>query len=122
MKVALTVWENRISPVFDSARMLMVTRIENGKLGGRQNKPFHGASPLSRATQIVDLDIEVLICGAVSDFTAMLIEGRGIQVIPFITGNAEEILDAYVAGTLSDARFRMPGCNANQDQDMQKGH
>ncbi len=122
MIVALTVWENRISPVFDSARMLMVTCIENGQVNGRQNEPFHGASPLSRVSQIVDLAIEVLICGAISNFTAMLIEGHGIRVIPFIAGNAEEILKAYAAGALSEARFRMPGCDAGRDKDTQKGY
>lgn len=71
---------------------------------------------------MADLDIHVLICGAVSNFTVMLIEGRGIRVIPFITGNAEEILDACAAGSLSDARFRMPGCNACHDKDTQKGY
>jgi hypothetical protein len=29
MKMALTVWENRISPVFDAARMLLVVEIDN---------------------------------------------------------------------------------------------
>jgi hypothetical protein len=41
MKVAFTAWEDRISPVFDSARKLLIADIENERIVGRQYEPFN---------------------------------------------------------------------------------
>ena len=32
MKIAITVWGNRISPVFDSAQTILLAHIESGKI------------------------------------------------------------------------------------------
>ena len=115
MKVGLTVWENRISPVFDSARMLLVADIGNRKVNGRHFEPFDCKSPFPRAVKLHDLGVRVLICGAVSNLFAKPIEAYGIQIIPFVSGALDEVLDAYLVDGLCDSKFRMPGCKAGND-------
>ena len=110
MKVALTVWENRISPLFDCARTLLIVDIADQTATGRHFESFHYESPFSRAARLSDLGVKVLICGAVSDLFASVIETHGIRIIPFVAGAVDEVLDAYLAGILSDLKFRMPGC------------
>lgn len=75
MRVALTVWENRISPVADSSRNLLVADIENRAIEGRHYEVFNEESVLYRARKLADLEVEVFICGAISDFYAILVEG-----------------------------------------------
>ena len=116
MKVALTVWENRISPLFDSARMLLIVDIVDRMETGRCFESFHCESPFSRAVRLSDLKIEVLICGAVSNLFADVVEARGIRIIPFITGLVDEVLDAYLTGRLDHSEFQMPGCNAGNNK------
>ena len=77
MKVALTVWEKRISPLFDCAGMLLVVEIVDATESDRHFVPFHYESPFSRAANLSDLGIKVLICGAVSNLFASIIETRG---------------------------------------------
>jgi len=48
MKVALTVWENRISPVFDCAQMLFIVDIIERRATGGHFEPFHCETPFSR--------------------------------------------------------------------------
>jgi predicted Fe-Mo cluster-binding NifX family protein len=110
MKVVLTVWENWISPVADSARQLLVVEVENGIIRCRCTECLDAESLLYRARRLADLEVNVFICGAISDFFASLVEGYGIRLIPFICGEAEEVLVAYLEESLPCPRFMMAGC------------
>ena len=109
MKAALTIWENRISPVFDSARMLLVVDIKNRVVIEKHLESFPYESPFSRAANLAGLDINILICGAISNLFANPIEIYNIQIISFVAGAVDEVLDAYLTDTLSNPKFRMPG-------------
>jgi len=115
VKVALTVWESRISPVFDCAQMLLVADIENQTVTGRCYKPFLSTFPSLRAAELFDLGIDVLICGAISQVFANIIEANGIRIFPFVTGDPNQVLDAYLRGTLHRTDFQMPGFGAKNN-------
>ncbi len=118
MNVALTVWENRISPLFDSTRMLLIVDIRKRNVIGKHLETFPYESPLSRAAKLADLDVNVLICGAISNLFANPIEIYGIRIIPFVAGTVDEVLDAYLTNTLSSSKFRMPGCRGKGEIDF----
>lgn len=107
MKVALTAWGNRISPVADAARELLIADIQNGGVKARRFASFTEESLFLRAGKLADLDVKIFICGAISDFYAALVEGYGIQLIPFIRGEIEEVLEAYLVDSLSSPKFAM---------------
>ena len=109
MKVALTVWENRISPMFDCARMLLIATIENQKVTHTRYEPLPSKHPTAKAKVLFDLDINVLICGAISNFFANMIEAYGIRIVSFITGEVRQVLDVYAKGLLPHSSFQMPG-------------
>ena len=110
MKVGLTVWENRISPVADSARHLLVVDVGNQTIRGRCTERINAESVFYRARRLADLEVNVFICGAISDFFASLVEGYGIRLIPFICGKSEKVLDAYLDDSLRTPKFMMTGC------------
>ncbi len=60
MKLSLTVWEKRISPFFNRARMLFVVNIVKSTESGRHFKPSHYESPFSRAEKLSELGIEAV--------------------------------------------------------------
>jgi len=117
MRVALSVWENRISPVFDSARMLLIADLENKVVTSRYYEPFSSEMPMKRAAKLLDLSVKILICGAVSLPLANMIEGYGIRIIPFVRGEVDQVLRAYLKDILSTPNFRMPGC---EDRDRRR--
>ncbi len=110
MRIALTVWGNRISPLFDSAAMLLVADIEKGGEVKRLYEPLKNRSAFSRAARLDELGVKVLICGGISDLFANLIEARNIRIISFAAGRVEEVLEAFVAGDIYRKDLRMPGC------------
>ncbi|MBM4043828.1 MAG: dinitrogenase iron-molybdenum cofactor biosynthesis protein [Planctomycetes bacterium] len=110
MRVALAVWNGRVSPVFDVARELMVVEVDGGREVSRLRQEIDGAALPQRAARVAELGVDVLVCGAISRPLAAMLAAEGIAVVPFVRGQVEEVLAAYLAGRLPDPRFLMPGC------------
>jgi len=110
MKLALAVWNGRISPVFDTSRQLLVIDAENGKVVSRRDHEIETDDPLQKVARLAESGVEALVCGAVSRSLAQLIEGRGIELVPFVAGEVEEIITAFLAGSLPSPDMAMPGC------------
>ena len=110
MKVAVTVWEQRISPVFDASRQLLIVEIENARITKRARVTFDPGMPSDLTRTLKELDVAVLICGAVSQVPATMITSGGITLIPFIAGRVDRVLGAYAQGHSLVPAFVMPGC------------
>lgn len=110
MKVAITVWEDRISPVFDSSRKLLIAEIKDTRITNRSHVLFDPEFPSSLAKTLGALEVPVLICGAVSQMPANVLTAGGIDLVPFITGQVEHVLNVYAQGLPLEPAFAMPGC------------
>jgi len=109
MKIALTVWEDRISPVFDVATVILLAEIENGNVLNKQFVPFNPGVLWRFAETLKKMDVSVLICGAISKVPANIISVSGIELIPFISGRTEEIIETFAKGSPIIPCFSMPG-------------
>ena len=110
MKVAFTAWEDRISPVFDSARRLLIANIENDQVIDREYEAFNPQSVSRLGEMLKSLEIEVLICGAISQTPSSIIEESGVKLISFVGGKIDDILESYAKGIGIVPEFSMPGC------------
>jgi len=115
-KIALAVWGDILSPVFASAGAVLIADIEGGKATATRTEDLGPQLPYSRATRLSGWGVEVLICGAISVEFARMLESFGIEVIGFISGNARQVLDAYLEGTLIRNAYAMPGCGPGRGQ------
>ncbi|RJP22127.1 MAG: hypothetical protein C4520_08700 [Candidatus Abyssobacteria bacterium SURF_5] len=111
MKVAFPVWQSRISPVFDTAEHLVILEVEEGHEVARMEYPIIGLPPAQRAKRLEELEVDSLICGAVSRHLANMLKANGIEVIPWISGAVDDVLPRYLNGLPLDGPFLMPGCN-----------
>ncbi len=110
MKIALSVWKDCISTVFDAADQLVVVEKDGDRVRKRTPFRLNSADGVSRAMQLKEMDIDVLICGAISRPQEAAISASGITVHPFLRGSVQEIIDAYESGQLHTAAFALPGC------------
>lgn len=110
MKTALTVWGKWISPVFDSAQTLLVVEIKDSAIVDRQLVPFDAENPSALAKMLKKQNVSVLICGAISEYPARVLENEALDLIPFISGDTDEVLDTLVQGNSVEPGFLMPGC------------
>jgi len=110
VKVAIPHWQGRVSPVFDVAASVLVVVIDGEREVERGLTEVDIEDPKARATRLLELGIDVLICGAISWPLALAIESTGIQLIPQTCGDLESVLSAYIHGQLHQDTFLMPGC------------
>jgi predicted Fe-Mo cluster-binding NifX family protein len=110
LKVAFTIWGNRISPVFDSARKLFIVGIEGNKIISTQYELFETGIDSDLAEMLTSLGINVLVCGAISKKFSNIIETSEIKLIPFISGHVDEVLASYLRNNEISTDFFMPGC------------
>jgi len=110
MRLAITVWESRISPVFDTARIAMITDIENGEARNRHDEALPDGSPCQKVARLRELGVETLVCGAISGSFADLLSSSGIRLIPFVSGDVDEVLQVMAAKGTPPRTFSMPGC------------
>jgi len=112
--LALPVWENRISPVFDSCRKIRVVSISEHGVDHDHCFWFVKESVEARVARFVEEQIDVVVCGAITRQTEELLVRRGIEVVAFVAGDADEVLKAFLAEGLSGRSFAMPGCRARR--------
>ncbi len=110
MKTAFAYWENRIAPVFDTARQIYVIKADSGKIVGKTQETLQEDFAIRKVRRLVDLSIGTLVCGAISRPLHAMVSSYGIQVVSFIAGDLHEVIQAWLTGNLEHAAFALPGC------------
>ncbi|MBE0564362.1 MAG: NifB/NifX family molybdenum-iron cluster-binding protein, partial [Krumholzibacteria bacterium] len=109
MKTAFACWDERIAPVFDTARQVLVVEDEAGRIVGRQVAALPDGLPVQRALALVEMGIGSLVCGAISRPLQQLVSAYGVRVVPFVAGALDEVVGAWQDGRLDQDAFAMPG-------------
>lgn len=109
MRIAVPDWKGRVSPLFDVARQLLVVDFEGGRELRRSVESLEQTLPPLRVDGLAQRGVNVLLCGGISALLLRMLEARGINVIPGISGDVDQVLQGYLAGHLRDGRFAMPG-------------
>ena len=110
MRIAIPIYNDSVSNVFDFAHRLLLVEIENGKEVNRFEVALESQLLPQRASQLKSLEVDVLVCGAISQVLANMVTASGIQLLPYVTGQVNDVLRAYLAGQLVKPEFTMPGC------------
>jgi predicted Fe-Mo cluster-binding NifX family protein len=113
-KIAIPEWHGQVSTVFDFAGKLLLIEFDGQKETRRTEKLLPNEPLLQRAAKLDTFEVDVLICGAISRPLALMITGLGIEILPEIRGNIDEVLNAYLTGRLTEQRFSMPGCKTRE--------
>ena len=111
MKIAMPVWENKISPVLDTASRLLVLEMKEGGAMSRYEIFLDERDLSKRCLRIVGLGVDTLICGAVTRHFSDMLEALGIDLIPGISGQPDDVLHACFEGRLGHSKYLMPGGN-----------
>ena len=110
MKTAFTYWNNRIAPVFDTARQIRVIETESGQIIRETLETMKFDLPVQKALRLSELGITTLVCGAISKPLNEIVTAYGIRVISFVAGERQEVINAWHTGNLEPGTFAMPGC------------
>ena len=116
MKIAITVWGNRVSPVFDAARTLLVASIDNKTVKDHTYAAFKPDALEDLILYLNRMGISTLICGAISTQPADILVENNIKLVSFVSGNALDILSSFARRQTIDQTHMMPGCTASHSR------
>ncbi len=108
MRIAIPVWNGRVSPVFDVAKTIRVADLDR-QSGELVADGTHVLNPTRPASTLSELGVNVLICSAISSPVEATLYALGVEVVSDICGSPEEIIAALAAGDAELDRFRSPG-------------
>jgi predicted Fe-Mo cluster-binding NifX family protein len=108
MRIALSIWEDKVSPVLDTAAKLLI--VDNDDQRESRFEVHLSEKDMSRRCAFIrGLDIDVLICGAVSRHLTKILMASGIEIVSGVSGHVEDVLQAHYQGDLAQPEFLMPG-------------
>ena len=110
MRIAIPVWQGRVSPVFDEASRILLVDISEKQEQHRQEESLTTRNPFERAQFLPRLGVDLLLCGMISQTQQTALSSAGIQIIPCICGAMEEVIAAFLDGSIESGAMRMPGC------------
>ncbi len=108
-KVAISIWDSRVSPVMDTACHLLLVEVTDGREISRENVGIPPGSLPDLVNLLTSLQVDALICGAISYRLEKMLTASGIKPYPWFRGDIDEILAAYTSGILEDGNYLLPG-------------
>jgi hypothetical protein len=116
---AITFWKGIVSPLYDAAESILLVSPE----GKREILHVGRMSIFEKNEALGKNNVHILICGAISNLAHADLVNKEIEVIPWIRGPVEEVLQAHCLNTLAEGPFFLPGCRSVRRcrAEMQKG-
>jgi predicted Fe-Mo cluster-binding NifX family protein len=122
MRIAISIWEDKISPLFDTASKLLIIENETQKESYRYEVHLLKQDLSKKCRFMQSLQIDVLICGAVSRQFSEMLMASGIEVISGISGPARDVLETYQQGKPLHSKFFMPGSQTDRFDQTRQSH
>ena len=110
MKLAIPEFNGRVSPVFDSSRRLLLFEVDGKRVVNTSTIEWADTPRTQRDKRIRSMGVDVLLCGGISHLLAEKIEEEGIVLIPWMSGEIQEMVCAFLDDNLNDPGLVMPGC------------
>ncbi len=99
----------RVSPLLDVAERFLLCEVQQGREIWRREVFIAECGVGERTRRLLSMEASVLICGGVSRQLEYMLVSSGMRLIPQTCGPVQEVMDAYLAGQLTQETFLMPG-------------
>ena len=110
MKLAITIWTERVAPVFDVAGHFLLIEKDEAGVFTQTEISLTPEMALDRTSFLLSHNVDELICGAISKPVYNSTISNGIKVFPFVSGKISDVLDAWKSDRLNNLSYSMPGC------------
>jgi predicted Fe-Mo cluster-binding NifX family protein len=100
LSIVIPVYGTRISPRIDCANSFFFIKIKNRQIVEKENLKYLSHNTLEKFNMITKLHPNVLICDGITNIYKNILEEKDIVVIPWVTGETDEILSKYLSGEL----------------------
>ena len=122
MKIAIALFESRVSPRFDYAPAFRVVETDDGKILNTKDISAEKWNVWDRIKKLNELGVESLICGGIDGFSAQQLNLHGIRIYSWITGEADDALGCLLRGDLESGFMMGPGGQCCGRWQFGRGH
>jgi predicted Fe-Mo cluster-binding NifX family protein len=122
MKIAIPVFNTRISPRFDCAKKFLVVSLGSDSVD-QQELAADTWSPLERVHKLKEWGVNILICGGIDRFSERLLNCfENLMVYSWVTGEAQDALTCFLKGKMESGLMIGEGGNRSGRWEFKSGH
>jgi len=108
VKLAIPRFGETVAPCFEHSATITIIEFDGRREVDRTDFTLKTRVEFDRIRLLRDQEVDTLICGGVQQHFEDMIKTHGIQVISWVEGTVEEILELFLQGRLQ------PGADARQ--------
>jgi len=114
LKVALPRFGESVAPCFEHTATICIFVVEGSRVGEQTDFKLTSREPLDRVRLLKDQRVDVLICGGMQDRFQAMVEGLGIRVISWVSGDVDALLERFIRGELRSGHNGLEGTGAGK--------
>ena len=100
MRVAIPRMGESVAPCFEYSATIALFTIAEGDVTDQIDFPLRSREPFDRVRLLRDQQVDTIICGGVQDVYEESLRGSGIQVISWVSGSVDDLLELFLRGQL----------------------
>ncbi len=100
MKIAIPRFGEEVGPCFGHSATITIFTIRRKKVIDHVDFSLQSQEALDRVRLLRDQQVDVLICGGLQDVLEEMLRSRGIEVISWVTGKVDELIELFMQGRL----------------------
>jgi predicted Fe-Mo cluster-binding NifX family protein len=107
VKVAIPHYQGQVAPCFESTAAITIFTIRRNKVVEETGFILQSREALDRVRLLRDQGVGTLICGGLRSSIEDLLQASGIQVLSWVSGSVEELLERFTEGRLVPGTGRL---------------
>ena len=107
MDICIAGYQNRVATLLETATELRLYTVEELKVVSSGMTAMPAAGPHALPTYLKSLGVDIVICGGLARAAQDGFEAMGVQIIPWVKGPIETVLEAHLQGNID--QMIMPG-------------
>lgn len=107
MRIAIPRFGESVAPCFEYSATITIFTVEKNSIQDQVDFSLKSREALDRLRLLRDQRVDTLICGGMQDVFEDMVRARGIEVISWVSGEIEELLNLYFKGELISGAGRL---------------
>jgi len=100
VKIAVPRSGEDVAPCVGHCALMTIYTITGGHISNQVDFPLRSQEPFDRVRLLRDQGVDTIICGGVQDVLEECLRGSGIEVISWVMGSVDALLELYLRGQL----------------------
>ena len=122
MRIAIPRMGEHVAPCLEHCATMAIFTVEAGEIVDQFDFPLCSRDPFDRVRLLRDQRVHTIICGGIQGVYEDALRASGMQVISWVSGTVDDLLDLYLRGRLvAEAGASGPGRSEGHGRGEERG-